>query len=178
MFRNSFMIITTHFIAAISSIITIVLLPKQLSSKTFSLFFLFFFAFSVISWFYIYSYYSLQKNKVKKIINTIGFNGKIISYMDSISGKSIHLNTNNGDILTIDVNKNKINGYSFNEWSGFELDDCTLTMKFNDIDAPVFIIKSNGKIREFRHKLEAFGSNKYTTTNGFKELVQRKLSPC
>ena len=74
--------------------------------------------------------------------------------------------------------ENKINGYSFHEWSGFELDDCTLTMKFNDIDAPVFIIKSNGKIREFRHKLEAFGSNKYTTTNGFKELVQRKLSPC
>ena len=77
MFRNSFMIITTHFIAAISSIITIVLLPEQLSSKSFSLFFLFFFASSIISWFYIYSYYLLQKNKVKKIINTIGLNGKI-----------------------------------------------------------------------------------------------------
>ncbi len=178
MFRNSFMIITSHFIAAISSIITIVLLPEQLKSNTWSLLFLFFFVSSIIFWCYIYSYYSQQKNRLKKIIDTIGFNGKTISYIDSISGKSIHLNTDSGDILTIDINKNKINGYSFHKWSGFELDDCTLIMKFNDIDAPVFIIKSNGKIREFRHKLEAFGSNKYTSTNGFKELVQRKLSLC
>lgn len=173
-----FPVATAWGISLLSLVAGLAFLPEQttlfrLSSESF-----FFFACALFIWSYIWLYFESQKRKTEKILNMIGFGENTVSHINFISRKSIHFNPDTGDILTIDMNDECINGYSFHDWTGCDKDDHIITLKFCDVNAPAFTLSRNRKSADFCHKLERFENYKYATERNFREQVQQTFHSC
>ncbi|HIB7529856.1 hypothetical protein [Escherichia coli] len=162
MSKQYFPVDTAWVISLLSLVAGLAFLPEQttlfrLSSESF-----FFFACTFFIWSYIWLYFESQKRKTEKILNMVGFGKNTVSYINFISRNSIHFNPDTGDILTIDLNDECINRYSFHDWIGCDKDEHIITIKFRNINASAFTLFRNRKSTDFCRKLERFENYKYS----------------
>ncbi|AVX40641.1 hypothetical protein [Yersinia massiliensis] len=89
---------------------------------------------------------------------------KNLTFIDINNGKYVGIDSNSKAMLIVSLNNKEFaNGFiaEFDEWKGYELEDCNLTLKFNNIKRPTFNINSNAKIKVFCHKLDNLLSSTY-----------------
>ncbi|EAU6351568.1 hypothetical protein DRE43_19250 [Salmonella enterica subsp. enterica serovar Java] len=175
-------LVSIHVLAALCTILSMMVVYNAFDTHRGGEFALYAILFTGALWL-IVSYFLIGgKRKINRIANSIfGNNATVISHYAPGSGRYIGIDTNTGNILLIALNKSgqKVFGFDFNDWAGYEQNDCALTLKFNNLDTPSFKVNSNAKIIPFIHKLDFLLSQSYSPSKGnnkkFSQIVAERM---
>ncbi|HFV9934413.1 TPA: hypothetical protein ACIAPS_004172 [Salmonella enterica subsp. enterica serovar Bovismorbificans] len=173
----------TYIVALLSTILTLCLTYTFFGKQNGSEITLTMLLIAVICWSTILYSSIKTKQMVKKIVSTI-YNetnpSDIVSIYNWLTGRYFGINKNTGDILIIALNMKgqQIFGFDYQSWSGYEIYGNKLTLKFNNLDMPYFVI-NDVEAPKFKHKLDVFLSNVFqhsvTPNAKFSSIVENKM---
>ncbi|WP_436882972.1 hypothetical protein [Enterobacter asburiae] len=134
-----------------------------------------------------YSVHAIEKNR--RIRNSQSFNKFNCDVFQSnenyeikspYEAKYIGIDTKHGTVLLISAFNNVFKGYNIKEVAGYECRGHHMTLKFNDINFPMFTIRfpNEGKCIGFGHKLDVLLSPSYQPAvnvgTAFNDFVRQK----
>ncbi|ECA3794847.1 hypothetical protein FPE53_22720 [Salmonella enterica subsp. enterica] len=179
---KSIFIGSIHLLAALCTILTITIIYIAFDSSGSKTFAIYPIIFTGALWLIVFHYLIGGKRKIQKVVNSVfGNNASVISHTSPYSLRYIGIDTNTGNILLVALDKSgqKVFGFDFNDWAGYEQKDCALTLKFNNLDTPSFYVNSNSKIIPFIHKLDFLLSSAYSPSRSndkrFSQIVAERM---
>ncbi|EDT0849252.1 hypothetical protein C6395_001478 [Salmonella enterica subsp. enterica serovar Berta] len=175
-------LVSIHLLAALCTLLSMMIVYNAFDTHSGGDFAIYSILFTGGLWLIVAYLYIGGKRKVHKIANSIfGSNANVISHYVPGSGRYIGIDINTGNILLIALNKSgqQTFGFEFNDWAGYEQNDCALTLKFNNLDNPSFKVNSNAKIIPFIHKLDFLLSPSYSPSKcnnkKFSQIVSERM---
>ncbi|EDY1997991.1 hypothetical protein GTD56_004526 [Salmonella enterica subsp. diarizonae] len=171
-----------HLLAALCTILSLIVVYNAFDSHRGGEFALYAILFTGELWLIVFHYLIGGKRKIQKVVNSVfGNNASVISHTSPYSLRYIGIDTNTGNILLVALDKSgqKVFGFDFNDWAGYEQKDCALTLKFNNLNTPSFYVNSNAKIIPFIHKLDFLLSSAYSPSRSndkrFSQIVAERM---
>ncbi|EBM5323006.1 hypothetical protein D1B73_27450 [Salmonella enterica] len=179
---KSLFIASIHLLAALCTIFSMMIVYNAFDTHRGGDFAIYSILFTCVLWMIVLYYLIGGKRKINRIANSFfGNNASVISHTSPYSLRYIGIDTNTGNILLVALDKSgqKVFGFDFNDWAGYEQNDCALTLKFNNLDTPSFKVNSNAKIIPFIHKLDFLLSPSYSPSKvnnkKFSQIVAERM---